>query len=111
VRIELTPGRRHQVTVQWDGGLEIVARLPRLSPGQRSTGVRILDFSARDGGFDVLLEGERGRTYDLQLHGTRPLRTSSPGAEVLPTATFYEVLRVAFPGGAGRATAQVRLTR
>jgi hypothetical protein len=75
--------------------------------------VRVLEFTARDQGWDLLLEGERGRRYDLWLHGARQLRAAGTGAlaEVLPTATFYDVLRVAFPDGTGRATARVRIAQ
>ena len=112
VRLELPAAARHEATVRWQGGLDISVHPPPLEPGQRSTGVRVLDFSARDQGWDVLLEGERGRRYDLRLHGTRQLRAAGTGAvaEVLPTATFYDVLRVSFPDGTGRATARVRIS-
>jgi hypothetical protein len=113
VRLELPPGRRHQVVVEWDGGLDVTTRPVPLEPGQRSAGVRVLEFTARGRGWDLLLEGERGREYQLALHGARPLRATGADAdaEVLPTATFYEVLRIAFPEGTGRATARVRLSR
>jgi hypothetical protein len=112
VRLELPAAARHQATVRWQGGLDVSVPPRPLEPGQRSTGVRVLEFSARDQGWDVLLEGERGRRYDLRLHGTRQLRAASTGAvaEVLPTATFYDVLRVSFPDGTGRTTARVRIS-
>jgi hypothetical protein len=84
----------------------------RLEPGQTSHGIRILDLTETNRGFELLLEGERGRHYDLQLHGVRPLEPQATGAtaEVQPTAMFHDILRVTFPEGTGRATARVRLT-
>jgi hypothetical protein len=114
VTIEIPPGGRHVVSVEWEGGLEVMAGPGEhtLTPGQRSAGVRILDVTATGGGWEVLLEGERGRTYDLRLFGARPLTAVGAGADaaVEPSALFYEFLRVSFPGGAGRATARVRLS-
>jgi glycogen debranching enzyme len=108
VRVQIPPGARHRVTVRWDGGLEIMPEPMKLEPGQRSTGIRILNFAATDGGWDLQLEGERGRTYDLRLYGRGQLHAT--GGTILPTELFYDLLRVTFPEGTGRTTARVKLT-
>jgi hypothetical protein len=112
VRLELPPGPRRQVRIEWTGGLEVVPERPALVPGQPSIGVRILDLSAAGGGWDLLLDGAPGRTYDLRVFGPRLLKATATGAEaaILPTAMFHDVLRVSFAAGPGRSIARVRLT-
>ena len=110
IRLELPPRDHHQVSVTWEGGLDVSID-PRdavLTPGQRSTGIRILDLRASGGGWDLLLEGERGRSYTLRTSGTQRLTAS--GATVEPSAMFHDFLKVEFPDGTGRATLRVRLT-
>jgi hypothetical protein len=100
------------VIAQWEGGLEVGLHPRPLEPGQRSTGIRVLDLAVAGGGWELLVEGERGRSYELQVHGARPLKATGVGATAVvePTALFFEILRVTFPEGTGRATARVRLS-
>jgi hypothetical protein len=111
-RVEIPPAGRHHVIAQWEGGLEVGLRPRPLEPGQRSTGIRVLDLAVAGGGWELLVEGERGRSYELQVHGARPLEATGVGATAVvePTALFFEILRVTFPEGTGRATARVRLS-
>jgi glycogen debranching enzyme len=110
VRLDVALGpTRRQVTVTWEGGLDVGPEPVALSPGQSSTGVRILDFTARGDGWDLLVEGTRGRSYPIRLYG--PLPGSVTGGTLEPRAGFYHVVNVTFPEGTGRATARVRLER
>ena len=49
IRLELTAGgrERRQVSVRWEGGLDVIPEPVTLMPGQESGGIRILDFAAR----------------------------------------------------------------
>jgi hypothetical protein len=96
------------VAVTWEGGLDIVPAAPRLTPGQTSDGIRILDFTWRDGGWDLLVEGVRGHTYDLLLSGPAPARVA--GGTLVPRADFFTGLTVEFQAGEGRETRRVRIT-
>ncbi|MDH5197347.1 MAG: hypothetical protein OEY20_08850, partial [Gemmatimonadota bacterium] len=82
---------------------------PPRTPGQTSDGGRMLDFVWRDGGWDLLVEGVRGRGYDLLLHGVTPGR--AVGATLVPRADLGNTgLRVEFAAGDGRETRRIRLT-
>jgi hypothetical protein len=110
VRLDVPTGAGPRVVVvRWEGGLDLVPPTTRLTPGQESRGIRVLDFGARDGGWDLVVEGERGRTYDLRLLGPAP--RSATGATLEPRADFSTTLRVTFPEGTGRTTARVRIER
>jgi hypothetical protein len=110
VRLELPVGTRPQtVALSWEGGLEIVPPTPRLMPGQASDGIRMLDFSWRAGGWDLLVEGRRGQAYDLLLTGPAPSRAR--GATLVPRADFHTGLRIEFAAGEGRETRRIRLER
>jgi hypothetical protein len=95
------------VALTWEGGLEIVPPAPPLVPGQTSDGIRILDFAWREGGWDLLVEGLRGRAYDLLLSGVVPRRAQ--GATLVPRADFHTGLRVEFPAGEGREARRIWL--
>jgi hypothetical protein len=97
------------VSVRWESGLDLIPEPATLTPGQQSSGIRILDFGARGDGWDLLVEGTRGRFYELRLYGALP--RSLRGATLERRAGPYNVLRIAFPAGTGRATARVHLAR
>jgi len=111
IRLELTAGgrARRQVSVRWEGGLDVIPEPVTLEPGQESGGIRILDFAPRGDGWDLLVEGTRGRSYEIRLYGATP--RSLTGATLERRAGPYNVLRTAFPAGSGRATLRVRLVR
>jgi hypothetical protein len=109
VRLEIPLGARPQtVAFTWEGGLDIVPPAPRLTPGQTSDGIRVLDLAWRDGGWDLLVEGVRGRSYDLLLSGVVPRRAD--GATLVPRADFFTGLTIEFAAGTGRETRRIRLT-
>ena len=109
VRLDVSLGSGpHTVALSWEGGLDVVPPTPRLTPGQTSDGIRILDFGWRDGGWDLLVEGVRGQGYDLLLSGPAPSRAT--GATLVPRADFFTGLRVEFAAGGGRETRRIRLT-
>ncbi len=108
VRLEMPLGTRPQtVALTWEGGLDVVPPAPRLTPGQTSDGIRVLDLAWRDGGWDLLVEGVRGRSYDLLLSGVVPRRAE--GATIVPRADFFTGLTIEFAAGTGRETRRIRL--
>jgi hypothetical protein len=100
-----TPRR---AVLTWTGGLEVEPPHVALVPGQASAGLRVVAFSWRRGGWDLQVEGARGRSYELRLHGT-PVRRAE-NATVMDQAGRVTTIRVEFPAGSGRATSTVRLT-
>jgi len=109
VRLDVPLGTQPRwVAMTWEGGLDIVPPTPRLTPGQTSDGIRVLDFVWRDGGWDLLVEGLRGRAYDLLLSGPAPARAE--GGTLVPRADFFTGLRVEFGAGSGRETRRIRLS-
>lgn len=102
VTIALAARGSVQVDVTWNGGLEVAPPALALTPGQRSTGLRIADFTAFPGGWRLLVEGEPDRTYDVPLFGAA---VAADGVEIQPRedAGAY-VARVRLPDGPGRTT-------
>jgi glycogen debranching enzyme len=112
VRLELPTGSGHdhrQVSVRWEGGLDVIPEPVTLMPGQESSGIRILDFAARGDGWDLAVEGTSGRSYEIRMYGALPHSVTGATLERRPGP--YNVLRVAFPGGTGRATLRMHLAR
>ena len=100
-------------TATWEGGLAVAPPRIDLQPGQRSTGLRVIDLAADGDGWLLTLEGTAGRDYEVRLFGTPVAAT--PGANATPgTATVSGLsdgtLRVSFADGAGRVATVVRLT-
>jgi glycogen debranching enzyme len=121
-QLRVTEGARATAEVRWSGGLQVAAPLVDLVPGQASGGVRVVDFTAADGGGWLLeLEGEAGRSYDVRIFGVRPViadvtgavaEVGGPGSDVSAETSSRpdaHVLHVRFPEGSGRRLASVRL--
>jgi glycogen debranching enzyme len=97
-----------RATLDWTDGLEVEPPHVELAPGQASTGLRVLDFSSVRGGWDLEVEGMRGATYDVRLHGVAI--HGATGATVADHVDDVTTIRVAFPPGTGRATTTIHLT-
>lgn len=93
--------------VTWTGGLEVVPPAPVLTPGQTSSGVRVLDFGASGAGWTLTAEGNAGRRYELALVGEPVGRVE--GAEVVGRTTEGTTIAVTFPAGTGRRTRTITL--
>jgi len=96
------------LTATWQGGLAIAPPRIDLQPGQRSTGLRIIDLVADGGGWLLTVEGTAGREYDIRLFGT-PVdgATNDAGANV--SSRSDGTIRVSLAGEAGRVTTALRL--
>lgn len=96
------------VTVTWEGGLAVGHPTVALEPGQRSRGLRVVDFGAADGGGWVLtLEGEPGAEYGLPLYGPR-VRVVEGSARVPPDSRLGRAtLMATFPEAEGARSVKV----
>ncbi len=112
VRSRFTLDGRRTVQLQWTGGLSVEPPHFDLVPGQRSRGYRVVDFQVEEGGWLLTLEGEAGRSYQVDLYGEA---VTAQGAEVgdFDSESGRTNLRVRFPQGAGRTlhTVMLRPTR
>ncbi|MXX85690.1 MAG: hypothetical protein F4Y71_04470, partial [Acidobacteria bacterium] len=123
--IRVTEGRPAEVTVTWRGGLAVAPPRIDLEPGQRSTGLRIIDLQADAEGWTLVTEGSSGRAYRVDLFGI-PVEAAvvSEGASVEPVPVQTDPgagyarraeagggsFRVRFAPASGRRTATLRLT-
>jgi glycogen debranching enzyme len=86
--------------VRWTGGLQVEPPTVALEPGQRSAGVRVIDFGFGDGAWRLIVEGERDTTAEVRLHGQTVAEVH--GAQVISAASGVTTLGVTFPEGTGR---------
>lgn len=95
------------VTLAWRGGLAVEPPLLDLEPGQESRGIRIVDFRGERDEYRLLVEGERGTTYELALYGeaVRDVR----GAQLAAREGARNRLAVTLPPGQGRAVHEIVL--
>ena len=96
-------------TATWQGGLAVAPPRIDLQPGQRSTGLRVIDLVADDSGWLLTLEGTAGRDYEVELFGT-PVEAATDDDAATVSSQPSGTIRVSFTGGEGRATTVVRLT-
>ena len=97
-----------EIEVRWEGGLAVAPPRIDLVPGQRSTGLRIIDLVADDDGWLLTLEGTRGRDYDVELFGT-PIDAAPTDDAASASGRTEGTIRVSFAGEGSRATTVVRL--
>jgi hypothetical protein len=95
--------------LHWTGGLRVEPPAVHLEPGQKSEGLRVLDFRYQGDTWILELEGVSGRNYEMRLHG-------EPFSRVVGAALFHRhesvsTLSVPFPSGRGRSNVQVRIQR
>ena len=96
--LRLDPNRTTEITVSWDGGLSVVPPRIDLEPGQRSVGLRILDFTESPPGWVAILEGIAGRSYRLDLYGTE-VEVGGTEGEPVVEAIDRELSPTAWPAG------------
>jgi glycogen debranching enzyme len=107
-QLELS-GKEQRVSLRWLGGLAVAPPTLRLSPGQESSGLRILDFSPSDHGWRLLVEGDAARSYQIDLYGERPMVADGP-ATVVSSGVAHK-LEISLPVGLGRVTETIHLLR
>ena len=123
--IRVTGDRPAEITVTWRGGLAVAPPRMDLEPGQRSTGLRIIDLRADAEGWTLTAEGSPGHEYPVDLLGV-PVEAAmlDGGASVEPAPAEADSgpgmarraaagggrFRVRFAPGSGRRAATMRLT-
>ncbi len=105
VTVPLDGGDR-VVDVTWTGGLTVQPPRVDLMPGQRSSGVRIIDFTRDASGWLLTLEGASGATYTIDVFGER---VTSDDARVEPITETHAALTITFPAGTGRSVRTIPL--
>ena len=124
-RVRLSEGQAAVVTVRWEGGLAVAPPRIDLEPGQRSTGLRVIDFEHDGEAWLLTVEGTAGHEYTVDLFGT-PVRAElvDEGASVAPAPAVPGTepgdtgrsgaapsrFTVVFDPGPGRSTVTLRLT-
>ena len=98
-----------EFTATWQGGLAVAPPRIDLRPGQRSTGLRIIDLAADGGGWLLTVEGTAGRDYDVRLFGT-PVDAAASDANATVSSRSDGAIRVGLAGEPGRVTTVLRLT-
>jgi hypothetical protein len=101
--------RPRRLEFTWTGGLEVDPPRAALTPGQPSTGLRVLDFRPTDTGWTLAVEGTATRRYDLRLVGEPVSRVD--GAQVIGREGQVTTLAVTFPTGPARQTRTITLSR
>ena len=112
-----------EIAVTWEGGLAVAPPRVDLEPGQRSTGLRVLDLEAAADAdaaqWMLSIEGSAGREYLLDLYGT--VVQATPGEDGVQATTAASTtaelredggtrLRVRFADGEGRRAVTLRLS-
>ena len=110
--------RVSEIVLTWEGGLSVAPPRIDLQPGQRSTGLRILDLATDGDEWILAIEGTASHEYLVDLYGTAVqgvpssdavrVTTAGPAAERADAAGTR--LRVDFADGEGRRTVTLRLT-
>ena len=96
-------------TATWQGGLAVAPPRIDLQPGQRSTGLRVIDLVTDEAGWLLTLEGTPGRDYEVELFGT-PVEAATDDDAATVSSQPGGAVRVSLTGVGGRATTVVRLT-
>ena len=123
--IRVTSGGSAEITVTWKGGLAVAPPRIDLEPGQRSTGLRIIDLQADAEGWTLMTEGSSGHEYPVDLLGV-PVEAAVVNGDASVEPAPVEVdsgpefaghaeagggrFRVRFAPGGGRRSATIRLT-
>ncbi len=111
VTVHLSEGDTVRLRFAWEGGLEVFPDFgPRLRPGERSGGIRILDFTRGAGGEDwsLTLEGDGGGTGSVLLRGEEIVPGEGVLSPIAGTDDMYR-LTVSFDGGSSRVVRTVHL--
>jgi glycogen debranching enzyme len=111
--VTVAPGTSYDLTVQYQGGLAVAPPTHDLIPGQKSTGIRIIDF-VRDGqGWRLEVEGMAGSSYTVELYGEafRVAETEGAGAALRPAQEdgAPHLLDIDLGGTGSRTLASFRL--
>jgi len=99
--------RQTRLELTWHGGLILDPPTAKLDPGQESHGIRVLDFQESARGWRLVVEGNSGGSYQVDLHG-EAVRVGSGPARVAYQEGVNR-LTITFPPGGQRRTAAIGL--
>jgi hypothetical protein len=102
-------GQSESVRLRWSGGLAIAVANQKLSPGQESRGLRVLDFGESENGWKVTVEGDARQRYWIELLGEIAL--AAEGSARIISAGDKRELEVSFGDQQGRSTQVIHLQR
>ena len=118
LRVVAAQGEPTEIIVTWQGGLAVAPPRIDLQPGQRSTGLRILDLEADEDEWLLTIEGTAGHGYEVDLFGTAVTvvvvnggaRARAMSGDTARAADGYTRVDVEFADGEGRHEVTLRLT-
>lgn len=96
--VELSLESSAEVEIEYDGGMEVVTPTEPLDVGDRSTALKVLDFTQNERDYVVQVEGASGGTYLLGLRAGLRVR-SVIGAELVEQSGDRVQLRIKFGTG------------
>jgi hypothetical protein len=109
ITLRLTEDRPVLLLFHWDGGLSVSAPPSTHRPGDRSSGVRVLDFVQEGSDWVLTLEGDGGGEGLVHLRGEGVVTPEGAVLEAAPGAETFPY-RVAFPDTAPRVVRTLRLS-
>ncbi len=109
IHVPLTDGEPTEIALIWSGGLKVAPPRIDLEPGQRSAGLRVLNFAGDGDGWLLTLEGTAGREYEIGLFGP-PVDFAVIDGDATVAADPGGPLGVRFAEGEGRVAVSIRLT-
>jgi hypothetical protein len=108
LRISLPVDGRAGVNVSWTGGLLVENPTVDLVEGQASHGIRVVDFTGDEDGWELTVEGKAGRSYGLRVTG-QPVQADQAGVTSRRAGPVTN-LEITFPEGDGaRGVRVIRL--
>ena len=93
VIVELPLSSAAEIEIEYTGGLEVSAPAETIEIGDRSSGLRVLDFLREGRDYVVLVEGEPAATYTLTFRSEIRVRSVS-GADIVDQGGQRLVLRL-----------------
>lgn len=107
--VPLREERPVRLGFRWDGGLAVSTPPSAHRPGDRSSGVRVLDFVREGSDWVLTLEGDGGREGLIRLTGEGVVPPEGVSLEPAPASATF-LYRVAFPDTAPRVVRTLRLS-
>ena len=106
--VEVPLGAAAEIEIDYEGGLSPIAPAERMEPGDRSTGVRILDFTTEARDYVLVAEAAAGSTQTIAVRPESRIR-SVAGAELLEQSAERALLRVRFDGTTPHVRREIRV--
>jgi len=109
VSLLLSEDRPARLRFRWEGGLQVFTPPSLPTPGDRSGGVRILDFLREGDQWILTVEGDGGGAGVVNFRGETVVTPEGEVLEPSPAGSEIVSLRLAFPDTGARVVRTVRL--